>query len=286
MTKISSEHVVISDQHARAALSLAGEQAGGYAESVENSAGSPLPTVLVAGFGGAVGAGLCEVLTRHGALHVLGEDGGRDLSTAIHDQRPDVAFVNERALRGALELRRLTSTHPDTGFVVAAARLSHERIDILLGAGARAVLPRDVETVELCLVLGLVAQGLVGPPRPPRRASGSFGSLTAREVEVLELLLQGRSVPDIASTLQVTVATVQTHRQHIYEKLGVHSRGELDRVAERLSRPLQLGRPAPAPMGGDQLAFRRRQRTGSFERPAVGVEMRKALGIRRWRDHW
>jgi hypothetical protein len=39
-------------------------------------------------------------------------------------------------------------------------------------------------------------------------------------------------------------------------------------------------------MGGDQLAFRRRQRTGSFERPAVGVEMRKALGIRRWRDHW
>src|SRR5487761_1167420 len=102
------------------ALSLAGEPAGRRAvASAESSTGPPLPTVLVAGFGGAMGAGLCEVLTRHGALRVLCDDGAGDLSATIDEQRPDVVLVNEEALRGALELRRLTSTYPQTGLVVA-----------------------------------------------------------------------------------------------------------------------------------------------------------------------
>jgi len=257
---------------ATAALSLAEERAGPGSAAVGSAAEPTLPTVLLAGFGGAIAAGLCEVITRHGGLHVLGDSGERDLGVAIGEQGPDVAFVNEEALRGALQLRRLTCTYPDTGLVVAAARLSHERVEILLGAGARVVVPRDLKTVELCLVLRLVAQGLVGPPRPrSSRPSNNYGSLTAREVEVLELLLRDGSVGDIAGALQVTVATVHTHRQHIYDKLGVHSRHELNRAAQRLSGPSHLGRRAPAPLAGDRLAFRRRPRIASIERQAVAI---------------
>src|SRR5207302_9596963 len=59
--------------------------------------------------------------------------------------------------------------------------------------------------------------------------------LTAREVEVLELLAQGRSAVDVAAGLHIEVTTVNSHRRHIYEKLGVHDRRELAALAAQLS---------------------------------------------------
>ena len=63
--------------------------------------------------------------------------------------------------------------------------------------------------------------------------SGEAGPLTAKELEVLGLLSQGHSNKQIARALYVTDATVKTHLQHIYVKLGVQNRfGALTRAGE------------------------------------------------------
>ncbi|MBI5505212.1 MAG: response regulator transcription factor [Deltaproteobacteria bacterium] len=59
--------------------------------------------------------------------------------------------------------------------------------------------------------------------------------LTAREIEVLELLSQGRRTRDVASLLSVSIATVRNHIEHIHAKLGVHRR--IDAVLLWLSSP-------------------------------------------------
>jgi two-component system, NarL family, response regulator NreC len=62
-----------------------------------------------------------------------------------------------------------------------------------------------------------------GKPEPDR--------LSRREREIFDLILEGRSSRDIASTLTISLKTVETHRAHINKKLGVRSPAELIRVA-------------------------------------------------------
>ena len=66
-----------------------------------------------------------------------------------------------------------------------------------------------------------------------RRRAGLPSGLTAREVEVLVRLGQGRSNPEIAAELQVSRKTVSTHLEHIYSKLGVKSRTDAALFAMR-----------------------------------------------------
>jgi len=61
--------------------------------------------------------------------------------------------------------------------------------------------------------------------------------LTPRELEVYELLAQGRSNRSIAETLFISESTAKLHVQHIFEKLGVHSRAEAVAVGEDLATP-------------------------------------------------
>jgi DNA-binding CsgD family transcriptional regulator len=163
------------------------------------------------------------------------------------------------------------------------ARLSPDRDDSLLAAGARVVVPATVEADELCAALRLVARGLVGPPRPRRVATAcGVGLLTAREAEVLQLLLELRSAQDIADALCVTVATVSTHRRRIYEKLGVHSRRELALSAAQLFGVSGLESGALVAPAADRLAFRRRLTYPRDDDRAVVLDMCRALGARRW----
>jgi DNA-binding NarL/FixJ family response regulator len=65
------------------------------------------------------------------------------------------------------------------------------------------------------------------------RLGSEGGELTAREGEVLELLQDGRTNSEIAEALSIGVETVRTHARSIYRKLGVPSRRELARSAQR-----------------------------------------------------
>ena len=64
-------------------------------------------------------------------------------------------------------------------------------------------------------------------------AGSPFKELSARELQVAVMILDGQRTPDISSTLSLSPKTVSTYRQRIYEKLGVHTDVDLTRLAMR-----------------------------------------------------
>jgi DNA-binding NarL/FixJ family response regulator len=86
---------------------------------------------------------------------------------------------------------------------------------------------------------GLTAEDLLAIPHPaapgaPAPVLPALESLTPRETEVLALLAEGLSNPQIAERLVVSRRTVDAHLQHVYDKLGVHSRDAAVRAAQDL----------------------------------------------------
>lgn len=191
--------------------------------------------MLVAGFEGALGAGLRELIARDAELRVVSNESEHDIDGLITEHQPAAALVYQGALPSIAAMRKLVLAHPQTAIVVAVMSLSRQRDESMLAAGACIVVPITAGTSELCAAVWLAAKGLVGPPRPRRSgAAASYGALTARETQVFELLASGRSGREIAEELHVSEATVNTHRRHIYNKLGVHSRTELESRARLL----------------------------------------------------
>jgi DNA-binding CsgD family transcriptional regulator len=125
----------------------------------------------------------------------------------------------------------------------STARLEHARTLTELGAAlrransraeARGVLKRGLEIAESC-----GARAVAEKARTELRAAGGrssdpdsdgVGQLTASERRVAELAAKGHSNPEIAQTLFVTRKTVETHLGHVYRKLGIAGRGELERA--------------------------------------------------------
>ncbi|MFN2388727.1 MAG: LuxR C-terminal-related transcriptional regulator, partial [Actinomycetota bacterium] len=139
-----------------------------------------------------------------------GEDGIRRLQDAVHmlEGSPRV-LTRARALTelGAM-LRRNRQRQHARGFLVTALDLAHRH-------GATALADRAHEEL-------LVAGG-----RPRRPATTGVDALTPSELRVAELAARGLTNQQIASRLFVSARTVATHLTHIYQKLGVGSRGDL-----------------------------------------------------------
>jgi DNA-binding NarL/FixJ family response regulator len=72
-----------------------------------------------------------------------------------------------------------------------------------------------------------IARKVIGQFRSKATVSTQVETLTAREKEVLELVMQGLENQEIADRMSVSIATIRFHLQHIYEKLHVHSRNEM-----------------------------------------------------------
>jgi DNA-binding NarL/FixJ family response regulator len=132
--------------------------------------------------------------------------------------------------------------------VLVADELSSIECAQLLAFGASACLARHTQSRDLLNAVHLASRGL----QLASRSRGPAGELhpggqllTPREAEVLSLLQQGRTNPQIALALHVGVETVRTHARHIYRKLGVSSRRELvaPPAQQRAAPP---GRECPA----------------------------------------
>src|SRR3954471_24168743 len=133
--------------------------------------------------------------------------------------------------------------------VVLVTQASREQLAALLEAGADGLVSRAIATHDLADAVSRVLDGerVVSPSLLPslvglvKMADGSGGAesngvaLTAKELEVLRRLAEGRSNKEIAEAIFVTPATVKTHLAHIYAKLGVPGRHEA------LARAVALG---------------------------------------------
>ena len=163
---------------------------------------------------------------------------------AVESLHPDVLVTEletaDRALDGLVWLRRAVEAMPSGQAIVLSGRTEHELIDAALRAGAVAYVIKTAGTDDLAAAVRQVFEHSVylGPQtvRPSRRtrAFGERHDLTARELEILQLLVDGHSNAQLAQMLWVTEQTVKFHLSNIYRKLGVTNRAEASRRAQRL----------------------------------------------------
>jgi DNA-binding NarL/FixJ family response regulator len=205
-----------------------------------------------------VRSGLRRILDDEDDIEVVGEAGNADDAVALAIAiRPDV-FVMDLGLPGVSGIeatRRVRDASPTTEVLVLTVHDDVAYLRQAFAAGARGYLVKDAADVELVLAVRRVAAGdeyvhprlgaaLLAPGAVGPRAGGPGGELSDREVEVLRLVALGYTNADIATELYVSVRTVETHRAHVQQKLGIKARSDLVRYARELGL-LEGGEPAP-----------------------------------------
>lgn len=173
-------------------------------------------------------------------MQVVGEAGdGAEAVRVILEQQPDVVLLDLRLpqLSGIEVMKQVRAKQTDTRFLVLTTYDADEYIVPALSAGAQGYLLKDTTPEELTRAIRALAAG--GSPLEPAVAAKLLTSikesgddeLSAREMDVLKLLVAGASNKMIAAQLNLSENTVKSHLSHIFSKLQVQSRAEAVAVA-------------------------------------------------------
>lgn len=206
--------------------------------------------ILVADDHGVVRKGLRLILERHDGLEVIGEAAdGREAVRLAEQLRPDIVImdVGMPQLNGIDATAQILHRDPRAGIIVLSMHSDEGYIVRALSAGAKGYLLKDSAEEDLVQAVRIVAQGR--PFFSPRitqtllddyvrqlRQKGlqdSYDLLTDREKEVLQLIAEGKSNKEVATILDLSVYTVETHRTNLMQKLNLHNTAEIVLYAVR-----------------------------------------------------
>ena len=176
-------------------------------------------------------------------------ENGRKAVKQTQDLKPDVALIDITMsdLNGIEATHQMTSQCPETKVIILSMHTDKRYVTGALSAGASGYLPKSCSFDELVRAIRIVAANkkylspeisdvLIEESLSPSPTSDSLISsiLTMREREVLQLLVEGKTVKQIADDhLYLSIKTVHTHRQNIMEKLNIYSIAELTKFAIR-----------------------------------------------------
>ncbi len=193
-----------------------------------------------------VRTGLRHILARSKDITTISEASSGEAALSrckiIH---PDIIIlsVNLRGLTGFEMTRKLKHSYRRARIIALAVHAKPPYPSRLMDAGASGYLTRDCEEGELLLAIKTVAGGrrYIGSEAAKQLAlsvlpgaSGSpFEDLSAREMEVMLKLSDGRRIPDIATLMCLSPKTVSTYKYRILGKLGARSEVEMMRMAMR-----------------------------------------------------
>jgi DNA-binding NarL/FixJ family response regulator len=200
--------------------------------------------VLIVDDQALVRAGFRMILEPQEGIEVVGEaSDGEEGVRAAQQLQPDVTLMDIRmpVLDGIAATRLLAGPGVPRPLkvVILTTYDVDEYVYDALSAGASGFLLKDVPPEDLVQGVRIVAAGdaLLAPTvtrrliaefahrsRPSRPEMPSVGVLTARELEVLELVARGLSNSEIAASLYVSENTVKTHVAHLLDKLGLRDR--------------------------------------------------------------
>jgi two-component system, NarL family, nitrate/nitrite response regulator NarL len=193
--------------------------------------------------------GIVRAISERPDLELVGEaSDGRDALQAIAETEPDVAVIDIRmpGLDGLGVLGAVRRDDSATEVILLSAHLDSDLAYRAVAAGAKGYLSKEAARQEICDGVAAVAGG--GTAFAPEVQSGLASELherergqqgpilTSREREVLKLVAAGHSAPEIAERIHLSPATVKSHLQAIYDKLGVAERAAA--VAEGMRRGL------------------------------------------------
>jgi DNA-binding NarL/FixJ family response regulator len=181
---------------------------------------------------------ICNQFAHDARFEVVGTaQDGADLLELHRAVLPDVVLVDQAmpTMTGLEATRAIVADRPDAKVVVLSAFDDGPLITEAVRAGARGYLIKSIKGADLCNAVARVAQGgvafdaptvekLVELTRPPVRNVRDRIALSAREIDVLQLVAEGRSNRDVASDLGISAETVKTYLDRVYTKLGVADR--------------------------------------------------------------
>jgi two-component system, NarL family, response regulator NreC len=195
-------------------------------------------------------AGLRFVIEQNPEFIVVGEaDDGRQAVSMAESLGPDVVVmdIGMPSLNGIEAARQITASQPEISVVMLSMHSDEGYVLRALKAGAKAYLLKDSAEADLGQAIEAVRGGksffspavsrllLEDYVRKLKRAGveDSFDLLSAREREVLQLVAEGKSSKEIATLLNLSVYTVETHRSNILQKLNLHGIPDLILYAVR-----------------------------------------------------
>ena len=205
--------------------------------------------VLIADDHGIIRDGVRSVLTHDLGMEVVGEAAdGQQAVRLARELHPDLVLmdINMPGMNGIEATRIICNEMPEVKIVVLSMFSDKRYVMEMLSLGVSAYLLKDCATRELSVALDKVIHNktYISPDigvevirdcleQLGMKESASFSPLSPRERQVLKLLADGRHNKEIADYLNMSVKTVEGHRQNIMQKLNLHTVAELTKYAIR-----------------------------------------------------
>jgi DNA-binding NarL/FixJ family response regulator len=194
----------------------------------------PRITVLLVDDHSLVRRGFRRMLEDDPGITVVGEaeDGHQAVQLAA-ELRPQVVVMDFAmpSMNGAVAARHILRTAPETAILILSMHAETSYVRTCLEAGVRGYLLKNAMDLEMVTAVKQVAAGkqvldqrlgsLEESPSPESL------QLTTRELEVLQLIVHGKSNKEIAAVLGLSANTVAVHRANIMQTLGIHNTAEL-----------------------------------------------------------
>jgi two-component system, NarL family, response regulator NreC len=194
--------------------------------------------------------GLRLLLERQAGFEVVAEAAdGREATEQAEATRPDIVVLDIAMpnMSGIEAAQRIRTSLPQAAIVILSMHSDESYVLRALKAGATGYLLKDSAESDLIDAIKAVSEGkaFFSPEiskilvedyvrdMRKRGAEDSYELLTSREREILHLLAEGKSNKDIATLLDLSLYTVETHRRNLQDKLNLHSLAELILYAVR-----------------------------------------------------
>ena len=195
--------------------------------------------------------GVKSLLQSRAGWEVCGEaHTGREAVAKAEELKPDVVIldISMPDLNGVDAAKRIRKVSPDTEVLILSVHYSDQLIRDILEAGVRGYIVKSDSDRDLVIAVETLANHKpFFTPRATEVMLTNFNEgktkadlpetmrdrLTSREREIVQLLAEGKSSKEVASSLNISVKTAETHRANIMRKLQLHTVSELVRYAVR-----------------------------------------------------
>jgi len=191
-------------------------------------------TVLLADDHSLVRRGFRRMLEDDESIEVVGEASNGDEAIALTKQLKPAVVVMDCAMPGTSGLvatRKILGENPKVAVLMLSMHPEETWVRQAFDAGARGYVLKNAVDLELGAAIRKVVNGetVLDPQiaRPEVLKGERDYALTARELEILQLIVDGKSNKEIASQLNLSVNTVAVHRANMMDALGLHKTAEL-----------------------------------------------------------
>lgn len=195
--------------------------------------------------------GVKSLLQAHAGWEVCAEaHTGREAVAKAQELKPDIIImdIGMPELNGVEAARRIRKVSPNSEVLILSVHYSDQLIREILDAGVRGYMIKSDSDRELITAVEILAShkpfftpratevilsNLSSPTARSEPLELVGDRLTSREREIVQLLAEGKSSKEVASSLSISVKTAETHRANIMRKLQLHTVSELVRYAVR-----------------------------------------------------